>query len=190
MSKIKYENEITVELEGDYDKIKFLLLNQNFQLTEEYDIIDIYMIKNDCKSNKPLEMLKDCVLIRNIITDENNIKKLVYKYKEYNDKEEIIKQGKVSCSVDSLECAQDFLGAIGYRFLIKIIDHIKVFNNGEVEFAVQLVNDKHIYLELEENGLYNCIDKMKEKLNSFNLPIKGNNYFVKKAEVEITENSQ
>ena len=71
---------------------------------EEYALEDIYMIRKDYKlSGNYLDALKNCILIRNIIEEDKNRKVLTYKYKEYNDKEEIVKQGKVDCKVESVD---------------------------------------------------------------------------------------
>ena len=187
MSNIVYDNEITVELSSTYDELKDILKSNGFKLTEEYDLIDIYMLKVDYQGSDILDKLKNCLLIRNIITKDQNIKLITYKYKEYNDREEIVKQGKVECEVSSISDAQNLLETVGYRKFINIIDHIKVYNNGKTELAVQLVNDKHIYIELEQGTNYDTVEEMIEDLNSYNFPLKNTNYFVKKALIEILE---
>lgn len=189
---MKYENEITVEVDTSLEKLEEILRLNNFVVKNEYDLIDIYMVNNSCDSKESLDILKNCLLIRNVITKEENKKIITYKYKEYNDKKEIIKQGKVDCSVASIEEAKNLLETIGYRELIKINDHLIVYANENTEFAVQLVNNKHIYIELEEkcnyiSREYNSIEEMINDLKQYNIPIKGENYFVKKAEIELME---
>lgn len=187
MSDVVFENELTVEVAINYEKLCELLNNKGFKLTEEYDLIDIYMLKNDCVETAPLEILKNCVLIRNIITEKENIKAITYKYKEYNEQKEIVRQGKAECKVQDLLSAEKLLSAMGYHRFIKIVDHSKIFSNGQSELAVQLVNDKHLYIEFEQDNNYKTIQEMKEFLDSLEIPLKSNNYFVKKAEIEILE---
>jgi len=150
------------------------------------------MVNNNCIEKDPLKILDNCIIIRNILTINDDIKQLVYKRKNYNDKKEILSQSQVNCHIVSLNEAQLFLEKIGYHKLIAINDHIKVYTNDKTEFAVQLVNGKHIYIELEQenkkiNRTYSNIEEMKEDLQSYNIPIKNNDYFVKKAEIEILE---
>ncbi len=192
---MKYENEITIEVDTDFNSLKKILEENNFKEKENYDLNDIYMLKNDCsKQDNPNAVLNNCILIRNIITKDSDIKQVTYKYKEYNEKNEITKQGKVSCNVESLEDAENVLEAIGYSKMIELKDHLIVYSNETDEFVVQLVNNKHIYIEMEEycnhiNKHYNSIDEMINNLNKYNIPMKDNNYFVKKAEIELLETS-
>ncbi len=75
------------------------------------------------------------------------------------------------------------LKLIGYMDLMKISDHISVYqkNNGD-ELALQFVNDR-IYIECEHTGKrYESLDYMKSIIEYLNLPIKNNNYYAKKAE--------
>ena len=188
MNNVVFENEITVEVDAPYESLKDILSSKGFNLVEEYDLIDVYMLRNDNAETEPLSILKNCVLIRNIITKDKEIKKITYKYKEYNDKKEIIKQGKVECGIEDEMEAQKLLEVMGYHQLIKIVDHSKIFSNGVTELAVQLVNDKHIYIELEENGqTLNTVEDLKREINSYGIPFKSDNYFVKKAEIELLE---
>lgn len=102
--------------------------------------------KNDKVCNNYLEPLKKCVLIRNIIEEKTNKKKLTYKYKEYDSNQDIIRQGKIDCCIDSIEKAKELFEALNFEELISIRDHMLVYSNGIDEFVVQSVNNKHIYI--------------------------------------------
>ena len=190
---MKYEKEITVEIDVKLDELKSILKTLGFKIIEEYDLNDIYMInKNDRSYNNYSELLKRCILIRNVIEDEKNIKILTYEYKEYNNNKDIIKQGKINCYIDSIENAQKLFEALNFEKLITINDHMLVYSNGIDEFTVQDVNNKHIYLEIEDKcshigKCYKTIDEMKNIIKKYNIPIKEENYFVKKAEIELEE---
>ena len=188
-----YEDEVTVEIETGLEEFKEYLKKLNFKIEEEYYINDIYMIKKDYEiKGNYLEALKNCVLIRSIV-DSNGEKNLItYKSKEYNEKNEIIKQGKTDCRVYNVMDAQKLLQDIGYKELIRICDKITVCSNGNDEFALQEVNDKHVYIEIEAkcnyiNKVYSGIDEMKDVIKKYNIKIKGDNYFAKKAENELIE---
>lgn len=190
-----FENEITVEVSISLDELKDLLYKNNFLLKNEYDLNDIYMIKNNCDSENPLEMLKQCILIRYVIEEDKEKKLITYKHKEYNEEGEILKQGKIDCSINSIEDAYLLFQSIGYKELIRINNHSLVFANEFSEFAVQCVNDKHVYIEIEQENnyidkVYETIDEMKNEIEKYNIPIKDNDYFVKKAVIEINEKNK
>ena len=190
---MKYEKEITIEVNITYEKLKEVLENNNFEIKEEYDLKDIYMInKNYPIDDNYLKLLNNCVLIRHIIDSEKELKMITYKYKEYNEKEEIIKQGKINCNIENIEDAYNLFNCLNYKELIRINDHLIVFANKNIELVVQLVNNKHIYIEMEDkcnyiDRYYKSENEMINDLKQYNIPIKDNNYFVKKAEIELKE---
>lgn len=190
---MKYTNEITVELSLTKDKLSKLLKDNGFKLVEVYDVIDTYMINKDYINYlNPITILKNSIIIRNIITKTKDIKKIIYKYKEYNDKLEIIKQGKTECSIDDINEAINLFKKINYQEIINIKDHISVYTNGIDEINIEEVNNKHIYLEIEQEcsnilKKYSSINEMKEVIKKYNIPIKTEDYFVKKAIIEFNE---
>lgn len=190
---MKFEKEITVEVDTDLQSLKQILKENNFSIKQEYDVNDIYMLNNNHQiSQNYLETLKKCVLIRHVISKYRDAKMITYKYKEYNEKGEIIKQGMSDCKVYSVEEAQSLLELLGYSKLIDINDHLIVYANETTELAVQLVNNKHIYIEIEEkcryiDRTYSNIEEMKDDIKKYNIPIKEDNFFAKKAEIELKE---
>ena len=190
---MKFECEITVEVDTSLENLQSILVSHGFQLKEIYDINDIYMInKNDLDITDNLEKLLKCVLIRDIIDPEKNIKMLTYKYKEFNDKKEIIKQGKVKCNIDDVENAKLLFEKLNFEELIRIYDHSYVYANETDELTIQSVNEKHLYIEIEDecsyiDKKYSSLDELKSVITKYNIPIKGDNYFVKKAEIELSE---
>ena len=193
---MKYENEITVETVCSLQELNNLLAKLEFKVMEEYDVFDIYMLdKNYNNTENKLELLKHCILIRDIVGKDEETKKITYKYKEYNEKEEIVKQGKIDCEILDIEEAKNLFEALNYEELIRINDHIIVYSNNIDELAVQVVNNKHIYIEIEEkcnyiNKKYNSLDEMKNVVSKYKIPIKEENYFVKKAEIELEEKTK
>lgn len=186
---MKMETEITVLVNSDYETLKRQLEKENFKIVDEYQVNDIYMIDKNIDLNKlnNLEILKKCVLVRDIV----DIKKvLLYKYKKYADNGDILEQGKVECPIIDVDKAVNFMESIDYKVLFKIYDKCIVFTNGETELVVQLVNDEYIFIEMEAecsniDKVYKDIDELKEDINRYNLPIDKSNYFVKKAEIEL-----
>lgn len=190
---MNFENEITVLVNSELNDIKEYLSNLGFKVMEEYCVNDIYMINKCYVDNEhSLELLKKCVLIRNIIDESGSKKFLTYKYKEYNDKEEIIKQGKINVKVDSIDNSRKLLEALNFEKLISINDNLTVYSNGVDEIVLQYVNNKHVYIEIEDkcnyiDKKYNSIEEMIDVIKKYNIPIKDDNYFVKKAYIELSE---
>lgn len=186
------ETEITVLVKSDYEVLKRELEKNEFQIKEKYELKDIYMIDKDIDLSKlsKLEILKKCILVRDIV----NIKKeLLYKYKKYDVNGDILEQGKVECPVIDIEKAIGFMESINYKKLFNIYDRCIVYANKETELVVQLVNDKYIFIEMESEcehikRKYNSVEELKNDINRYNLPIDNSNYFVKKAELILSEN--
>lgn len=188
---MKYENEITVQVTCSYEELHNLLIKQGFKIIKKYTIIDEYLISKDydLRNKNYLDILKECVIVRYI---ENIVKELLYKYKEYSNNGDIIKQAKVSCKVNDIKEASNFMKTIGYKELIHIQNNSVVYTNDKIEFAVQLVNDKYIFIELEDkseylNKTYSSIEEMKKEINLYNLPIVKDKYFAKKAAIILED---
>lgn len=186
------ETEITVLVKSDYEVLKRELEKNEFQIKEKYELKDVYMIDKDIDLSKlsKLEILKKCILVRDIV----NIKKeLLYKYKKYDVNGDILEQRKVECPVIDIEKAIGFMESINYKKLFNIYDRCIVYANKETELVVQLVNDKYIFIEMESEcehikRKYNSVEELKNDINRYNLPIDNSNYFVKKAELILSEN--
>lgn len=189
---MNYESEITVEVNTNMNDLIKILESKGFKLKEAYNLNDIYLINKRDKNNDYLSMLNKCVLIRHIIEDNKENKLLTYKYKEYNKNKEITKQGKINVKVDDIDNSKLLFEKLGFEELIKIYDKLYVYATDRDELVVQSVNNKHIYIEIEDkchyaNRVYNSIDEMKAVIIDSSIPIKNNNYFVKKAEIELQE---
>lgn len=185
------ETEITVLVNSDYETLKKELEKNKFKLIEEYELNDNYMIDNSIDITKlsKLDILKKCILVRDIV----DIKKvLLYKYKKYKDNGDIIEQGKVECPIIDIDKAIKFMEAINYRNIFKIYDKCIVFANDETELVVQLVNDKYIFIEIESecehiDRKYESVEELIDDINRYNLPIDKSSYFAKKAEIVLEE---
>lgn len=137
-------------------------------------------------------MLNKCILIRNVIEENKETKMLTYKYKEYNENNDIIKQGKIKVKIDDIASSKLLFEKLNFEELIRVNDHSLVYATDKDELVIQNVNDKHIYIEIEDkchyaNRFYNSIDEMKNVIINNSIPIKNNDYFVKKAEIELKE---
>ena len=184
---MKKEREITVLVTTDYETIKTELEKNNFQIVEEYELNDAYMVDKNIETSQlsTLEILWKCILVRDVVDVE---KLLVYKEKKYAENWDILEEWKVECPITDVSKAIDFMNSINYKTLFQIHDECKVFTNNESELVVQLVNNKYIFIEMESkcrhiDRYYNSINELKEDINRYNLPIDTTSYFVKKAEI-------
>ena len=188
---MKKEIEITVRVNVSYEKLKEELKQNNFIKKEEYIVNDSYLINSliNITDMKSLDILKKCVLVRDIV---GILKQLLYKYKKYDNNGNIIEQRKIKCPVTDINKAMEFMNAIGYEKLFNIYDKCIVFANDKTELVVQLVNDKYIFIEMESehqyiNKKYENVEELKDDICSYNLSIDKSNFFVKKAELILNE---
>ena len=178
---MNYESEITVEVCVDLSSLIKILEENGFELKEVYDLNDIYLINKNDKEDDYLSMLNKCVLIRNIIEEDKETKLLTYKYKEYNENKEITRQGKVKVKIDDISNSKLLFEKLGFQELIRINDHIMVYEKDGLELAIEYVNDKYLFIEVEANQKYDTIDKMKNALEEVGIEYDKSNYFQKKA---------
>ena len=188
---MKKEIEIIVRVNVSYERIKEELKQNNFIKKEEYIVNDSYLINSliNITDMKSLDILKKCVLVRDIV---GILKQLLYKYKKYDSNGDIIEQGKIKCPVTDINKAMEFMNVIGYEKLFDIHDKCIVFANDKTELVVQLVNDKYIFIEMESepqyiNRKYENVEELKDDICSYNLSIDKSNFFVKKAELILNE---
>ena len=182
---MNFEKEITVSVNvSKNDLISFLDIN-NYKKVDSYIVDDVYYITNgiDLDGN-PLEIFKKSILVRSIDYKKHY---LMYKYKEYDENKNIINQGKSKVQVTNKKDANMFLKTIGYKELIEIIDHIDVYEKDGFQICVEDVNDKYLFIEVEENDKYNTIEKMIEALENTKIDYDKSNYFVRKAKIIFEE---
>lgn len=182
---MKYEDEITVIVNDRYEELIDKILNRGFKKIDDYMIYDKYMLYKDIdiKSNISdmdiLKIISNCVLIRSIDDRKHFI---TYKYKEYDNDCNIIRQGKCDCKIDNPPEGMELVKCLGYdRELIRIDDHIVVYEKDGLELAIEYVNDKYLYIEVEANEKYNTVMKMKDALEELGIGYDRSNYFQKKA---------
>lgn len=108
---MEIDNEITVLVKTDYDALQKELYEKDFKIEEEYLVNDVYMLDErvDISNMSYLDILKNCILVRDIVGFE---KQLLYKYKKYNNNGDILEQGKVKCPIEDINKAIKFMEAI------------------------------------------------------------------------------
>lgn len=182
-------NEITVKLNCDIKEICQILKSIGFQCVEHYLLDDTYYIPNtiDIKKLTEREILKNAIILRDVTgyMEKYKIIKLTYKKKEIDEQGQIIKQGKVECSISNKEEGSNFLKAINYFEIMNIKEIDTIFKKDGLEIDVKDVVNGDKLIEIEECEKFDTIDKIKQELERLNFPVDTNDYFVKKAEVEL-----
>ncbi len=188
---MQMETEITVLVKTDYDSLKKELYANGFQEKERYTVNDVYLVNSeiDILKMNNLDILKNCVLVRDVVGIE---KELLYKYKKIDVNGDIIEQGKVKCPIIDVDKAIQFMKTIKYKELFNIFDDCIVFANNNTELVVQLVNNKYIFIEMESKceyikKEYKSVNELKRELCKYNLSIDKSNFFVKKAEMILKD---
>lgn len=190
-------NEITVSINCSLKKIYNLLENKGFSIVDRYNMEDIYYIQKDIDIKKQSieETLKNYVLIRKVtqfipdnFVDSYNVNKLIFKSKEIASDGSIIRQDKKDCIIKYIYEGIEFIEALGYKELMTIKEKAIVYGKDDLQLVIKDVENSENLIEIEtkeNNEKLDTIDKLKNIVRELQIPIKANNYFVKKAEIEL-----
>ncbi len=190
-------NEITVRIKCSLDEMYNILKNKGFNIVDKYNLEDIYYIKKDCNVKKQLisKLLERYILIRKItqfvpseFKDSYNINLLVLKNKDIALDGTIKNQQKKECEIQSIEQGKEFIEALRYKQLIVIREKTLVYGKGELKLAIKDIENGENLIEIETVENFpelDSIEKIKQKINGLQIPIDTNDYFVKKAEIEL-----
>lgn len=185
-------NEITVKLNTSIQDFCKILEDKEFIRFKNYILNDTYFVPNDLEIEKMTcrEILKKAVLIR-IITDSNTKEKIIkftIKDKQIATEGQILSQSKIDCEILNAEDGRKFLEKLGYYEILHIKENNIVYKKDSLEIAIKDIENGDNLLEIEtieDDSELDTVDKIIKKLDSLNLPVDTNNYFVKKAEIEL-----
>lgn len=188
---LEESNEITVKIKEKLDKFYQIIEEKGFKIRDEFSMNDTYFIPQNLNLDKMTtrEILSKAILVREIEdkTFGKMIKKITFKIKNFDENGSILNQESINCDVLDIEDAKNLLRAIGYQEIMCIREDDVVYKNGQLELTIKDVKngDKLIEVETEESEELNTIDKLIRKVNELDIPIYTDNYFVKKAEIEL-----
>ena len=187
-------NEITVKLKCSIEELSKLLESQDFKIVGKYFLNDTYFIPKELKIEEmtPREILSKAILLRDIteFMPERKVIKLTYKSKTIDSKGKILKQSKTECEVTDAIEGKKFLQAIGYIELLNIKESDIEYEKGQLKILIKDIKDGEKLIEVEtveENSELDTIEKIKQKISELQIPIDTNDYFVKKAEIELSK---
>ena len=188
---LKESNEITVKIKGKLEDFYKIIEEKGFYIDHEFSMNDAYFIPENLELDKmsTREILAKAVLVRKIIgkTSGKITKQIAFKIKKFDEDGNILDQKAVNCDVLDIEDAKNLLTAIGYQELMCIKEDDVVYEKDGFQLAIKDIKNGHnlIEIETEDNDELNTIDKLIQKINKLDIPIYTDNYFVKKAEIEL-----
>lgn len=186
---LKESNEITVRTKIELDKLCKLLENKGYGVSYKFKMEDTYFIPKNLKieTMTSREVLSKAILIRDIInvTKNKRIKRITFKKKQIDGEGNILRQEAINCDVLELEDAKKLINEIGYKEIMNIKEDDIVYEKGGFQLAIKDIKNGDTLIEIEEDKEFNTIEKIKQKILQEEIPIYTDNYFIKKAEVEL-----
>ena len=188
----KDNNEITVKVLSSKEELINNLKQKGFSPGRTFMLDDYYFIPNELNISKltTREIISKCILIRNIF-DNNNIykKKITYKIKEFNNNGDILNQKAINCDIYDIKQAKLLLEAIGYHQIMNIKEDNIIYFKDNLELAIKDIKNGDILIEIETvpNSNLDTIDKLKNTITNLKIPILPNEFFIKKAEIELNK---
>ena len=190
---LKESNEITVKIKGSITEFYKIVEEKGFRIIDEFSMDDTYFvpISLDIKNLTTREILSKAILVRNIYdkTSKEIKKKITFKIKDFDKEGNILSQEAISCDVLNTDDAMNLLQSIGYKKIMNIKEDDIVYEKDGFELAIKDIKngEKLIEIETEDNEELNTIDKLISKIDKIDIPIYKDNYFVKKAEIELNK---
>ena len=186
-------NEITVKIKCEINEFYKIVEEKGFKIVDKFSMDDTYFIPAtlDTEKMETREILSKAILVRDIRRKmpERIVKTITYKIKNFDENGNILNQESINCDIVETEDAKKLLEAIGYKEIMNIKEEDVVYEKGGFQLAIKDINngDNLIEIETEENEELDTIEKLIRKVNEIEIPIYTDNYFVKKAEIELNK---
>ncbi len=188
---LKESNEITVKIKGELDEFYKVIEAKGFKIVDKFSMDDTYFIPEvlNLDNMKTREILSKAVLVRDIRgkMSDRITKKITYKIKNFDENGNILSQEAINCDILEIEDAKRLLKAIGYKEIMNIKENDIVYEKDKFQLAIKDIKDGNnlIEIETEESENLDTIEKLIQRINEIEIPIYTDNYFVKKAEIEL-----
>ncbi len=186
---IKSSNEITLKVTSTKKMLIQNLIKKGFKQGDKFSLDDYYFVPVtlDLKNMAIRDILSKAVMIRDIFADNKHQKQITYKIKNFDSNGQILDQQAIDCAIYSIEDGKNLLSAIGYIEIMNIKENDVVYYKDNLELAIKDIEGGDILIEVETNSHYNTIDKLKDAISKLDLPVQNNQYFIKKAEIELSK---
>lgn len=187
----KESNEVTIKVISTKEELIKILTDKEFKRGRKFSLDDYYFIPNNIDKNKlsTREILSKAIIIRYIVDEDKITQKITFKRKNIDKKGNILTQNSINCDIANINDAKKLFEAIGYSEIMNIKEDDIIYYKDNFELALKFVKDGDLLIEIEtkENTEWDTIDKIKKIIEELNLPIEKNDYFIKKAEIELNK---
>lgn len=187
----KNSNEITVKIKCDINVFYDTIEKRGFKNIDHFNLDDTFFISNDLDidSMTTREILSKAVLVRKVTYDYKVVKLITFKKKKFDEKGNILDQQNIECNILKIDEAKRLLNAMGYKEIMRIVENDLVFKKDNVQFAVKDIvdGDKLLEMEMGFNESFSTLSQIEEKMKELDIPVYTDNFFVKKAEIELNK---
>lgn len=188
---LKESNEITLKIKCELNEFYKIIEEKGFKIIDEFSMDDTYFVPKEVDLDKTdiRDTLSKALLVRDIIGKMSNkrTKLITFKIKNFDKAGNILNQESINCNILEIEDAKKLLKVIGYKEIMNIKENDVVYEKDGFQLAVKDIKDGDnlIEIETEENDEIDTIEKLIQKVNKMGIPVYTDNYFVKKAEIEL-----
>ena len=185
----KNSNEITIKIKCKPNELYKILEEKGYKITRKFTMDDTYFIPKETKldKNNTREILSKAVLVRDIKDKISNkrTKLITFKIKNFDESGNILNQESTNCNILEIDEAKKLLKSIGYKEIMNIKENDIVYEKDGFQLAIKDIENGDNLIEIEENNELDTIEKLIQKINEIEIPIYTDDYFVKKAEIEL-----
>ena len=184
-------NEITLKIKCELNEFYKIIEEKGFKIIDEFSMDDTYFVPKEVDLDKTdiRYTLSKALLVRDIIGKMSNkrTKLITFKIKNFDEAGNILNQESINCNILEIEDAKKLLKVIGYKEIMNIKENDVVYEKDGFQLAVKNIKDGDnlIEIETEENDEIDTIEKLIQKVNKMGIPVYTDDYFVKKAEIEL-----
>lgn len=188
---LKESNEITLKIKCELNEFYKIIEEKGFKIIDKFSMDDTYFVPKEVDLEKTdiRDTLSKALLVRDIIGKMSNkrTKLITFKIKNFDEAGNILNQESINCNILEIEDAKKLLKVIGYKEIMNIKENDVVYEKDGFQLAVKNIKDGNnlIEIETEENDEIDTIEKLIQKVNKMGIPVYTDDYFVKKAEIEL-----
>ena len=190
---VENTNEITVRVKGDLKSFYKNIEEKGFKVEDKFKLDDSFFVLENLnlENMTTREILANAVIVRIVERDGGRlVKNITYKKKVFDDEGNILSQSKVECDVLNEEDAKRLLSAMGYKEIMRIKESDIAFEKDGFSFAVKDIENGAKLIEAEADlkvEEMNSLEKIKAMFDKYEIPIYKDDYFIKKAELELNK---
>ncbi len=187
----KQSNEITLKIKCQLNEFYRIVEEKGFKIVDKFSLDDTYFIPANVNLDKTnvRNILSKAVLVREIIEKmtKGREKFITFKIKNFDKEGNILNQKSINCKILNTEEAKEILTAIGYKEIMNIKENDIVYEKDGLQMAIKEIKngDNLVEIETEERGELDTVEKLIQQVNKIGIPVYTDNYFVKKAEIEL-----